>query len=187
MKTPLVLAALVLAAAVPAIAEEPSGASTNAVVDLSDFDAAPDGVSILALDDDSFKMLSVATAPYKTATPTAISAANTVAVAKAKGALSRYLNETVNVEDFLEKEVSKVRVVSADGGTEAAAQAAARRVLVRIRTQSKSLISGTVVLQTERVPADEGPGGSFRVAVGVSSATLEGAEALDAGIGKATP
>lgn len=186
MKTPPVLAALVLAAAVPSFAEDTSVASANAVVDLSDFDAAPDGVSILAQGGDSFKMLSIATAPYKSAAPAALSAARTVAVTKAKAGLSRFLNADVSAEDYMEKQVSKVKVVSSDG-TESAVQTVSRRVLTRIRTQSKSLLRGVVVLQTERIPAEEGPGGSLRVVAGVSSATLESAENFEAGIDGAAP
>lgn len=166
--------------------EKDAGSGTDFAMVLSDFDAAPDGVSILAAEGDAFKMLSIATAPYKSATPAALSAARTVAVTKAQGALSRFLNENLSVEDYLEKEVSKVRIVS-DGGAESAAQIVARRVLTRIRSQSKSLLSGVVVLQTERIPAEEGSGGSFRVVVGVSSTTLDSAKALEAGIDMATP
>ena len=177
--------ALLLAGAAPSPAQD-AAAPTNAVVDLSDFDAAPDGVSILAQGGDSFKMLSIATAPYKSAAPAALSAARTVAVTKAKAGLSRFLNTDVSAEDYVEKQVSKVKVV-AENGTVAAAQAVSHRVLTRIRTQSKSLLRGVVGLQTERIPAEEGPGGSFRVVAGVSSASLEGAESLESGIDGAAP
>ena len=106
---------VLFAGASPASAQDTT-ASTNAVVDLSDFDAAPDGVSILALDGDSFKMLSIATAPYKSKAPAALSAARTVAVTKAKAGLSRFLNESVSAEDYMEKETTKVKVSSPDGG-----------------------------------------------------------------------
>ena len=167
--------------AVPAFAQNAIPTATNDVVVLSDFEAAPDGVSVVALGGDSFKILAIATAPYRADTPPAISSARTVAVTKAKGALSRFLDEKVELEDFLEKEVSKVRVVSPDG-TVAAAQKVSREVLTRIRTTSSSLLRGVVVLQTETIPSAGGPGGSFRALVGVSSASLEGAETLEAGI-----
>lgn len=187
MKTfvlPLIAFAALLAA--PVLAQDATAASTNSIVDLSDFEAAPDGVSILALDSDEFKMLSIATAPYKSKEPAALSAARTVAITKAKAGLSRFLNENVSAEDYMEKETTRVKVSSPDG-SETVARAQTVRILSRIRTESKSLLRGVVVLQTERIPDEEGPGGSFRVLVGVSSATLEGAEALQGGIGTAAP
>ena len=180
------LAALILlSGAVSAISEEANTADSPAI-DLADFDAAPDGVSILALDGSEFKILSIATAHYKSSAPAALSSARTVAITKAKGAISRFLNESVSAEDFVEKEVTKVRTVSPDG-TVSVAQASARRVLSRIQTQSNSLLRGVVVLQTEKIPDEEGPGGSMRVLAGVSSTTLQGASALEAGIGSSAP
>lgn len=187
MKTfvlPLIAFAALLAA--PVLAQDATAASTNSIVDLSDFEAAPDGVSILAQGGDSFMLLSIATAPYTNATPRALSAVRTVAVTKATAGFSRFLNMDVSAETYLERQVSNVKVVAEDG-TATAARAVSRRVLDRIRTHSKSLLRGGVVLQTERIPDEEGPGGSFRVVVGVSSATLEGAENLKAGIDGAAP
>ena len=175
--------------AIFARAQEATGAastSTNDALVLSGSDAVPDGVSIIALDEDFFKVLAVATAPYKESSPTAISTAQTVADTKAKGLLSRFLNEKTELEDFLEKEVSKVRVVSSDG-TVSSVETVARRVLTRIRTTSKSLLRGAIVLQAETIPSPDGPGGSFRVVVGASSATLKGAETLESGIDRAAP
>lgn len=187
MKTlvlPLIAFAALLAA--PVLAQDATAASTNSIVDLSDFEAAPDGVSILALDGDAFQMISIATAPYKSAAPAALSSARTVAITKAKAGLSRFLNESVSAEDYMEKETTKVRVSSGDG-TEAVARASTVRILTRIRTESKSLLRGVVPLQSERIPSEEGPGGSIRVVVGVSSTTLEGSKTLESGVGQAAP
>ena len=168
-------------------AEEPAGTQTNAAtvaIDLSDFDAATDGVSILALDGDAFKILSIATARYKNATPTALNNARKVAITKAKGALSNFLNETVSTEEVLSKESVKITKVSEDGAV-SVSQATAKKLLSRIKTESKSLLIGTTVLQTERSPDADGPSGSFRVLLGVSSTTLKAADALKAGIDSA--
>ncbi len=178
-----VLTMILCVSTIPCHAQQAEGETQATTIDLSDFDAAPDGVSILSLEDDSFKMLSIATAPYRESTPAALSKVRTVAITKAKGALSRFLNESVSAEDFVEKEVSKVKTVSPDG-TVSVAQSTARRTLSRIKTQSQSLLRGVVILQTERIPDEDGPGGSFRVMVGVSSTTLQGAETLDTGIKK---
>lgn len=172
--------------AVPAFAQNAIPTATNDVVVLSDFEAAPDGVSVVALGEDAFKVLAIATAPYRADAPAAISAARTVAVAKAQGALSRFLDEKVELEDFLEKEVSKVRIISSDG-TVSASQAVSRRVLTRIRTSSKSLLRGVIVLQTETIPDAEGTGGSFRALIGASSASLAGSESFESGIENAGP
>ena len=50
--------ALLLSGAAPSPAQDMT-ASTNDVVVLSDFDSAPDGVSVVALGEDSFKVLSI--------------------------------------------------------------------------------------------------------------------------------
>ena len=172
----------------PVFAEEPGTTAVNgehAEIDLSDFDTAPDGVSILALDDEAFKILSIATARYKAATPKALDNARKVAITKAKGAMSNFLNETVSTEEILSSESVKIKAISQDG-TISVAQATAKKVISRIKTESKALLIGTTVLRTEKIPDADGPGGSFRVLLGVSSATLKGAEALSSGIDAAT-
>ena len=178
-KLALTFLATALAGMIQTLAQQTAPVDDDIV--LFGADAAPDGVAIVAIGEDGFKLLSVATAPLRTDSPQAVATATTVAVAKAKGAFSRYLNETVQTEDFVEKETSKVRVVSPDGSA-SASQTVSRRVLTRIRTASKSLLRGAMVLQTAKTPPADGNAGSLRVVVGVSSSTLAGAEALEGGI-----
>lgn len=178
-KLALTFLATALAGMIQTLAQQTAPVDDDIV--LFGADAAPDGVQIVALGEDGFKLLSVATAPLRTDSPQAVATATTVAVTKAEGALSRYLNETVETDDFVEKEIAQVRVVSADGSV-AASQTISRRVLARIRTESKSLLRGAIVLQTAKTPHADGDTGSLRVVVGVSSSTLVGAEALEAGI-----
>lgn len=160
--------------------------SLDKVFNLFDFNNVPDGVSILALEDDTFKIVSIATAPYHSSDPTAISRAHIVANAKAKASLSRFLNESTSVDYFVEKEMTKVKTIS-DNGAVLCAQTSARRVLTRIHIISKQLLTGIVVLQTEQIPDKTGIGGKCRCMVGVSPETLKAAGALGNEVGATTP
>lgn len=132
----------------------------------------PDGVSVQASSGGGFKVLSIASAPCKEDTPAALSAARTVATAKAKAALSRFLDETVSVNEFLERESTRVR--TEDG---ALAKTDVRRTLVRIKTESHALLRGVKELGAHYSPAPGG-GGTLRLAVGVDSSCLADAEAM---------
>lgn len=145
----------------------------------SGFDSMPDGVSVQTLGDGEYRVLSIASAPCKSEAPAVLSAARTVAVAKAKAAMSRFLDESVSAEEFLERE--KVRVRTADGENAEVSSTDVRRTLVRIKTESHALLRGFKVLGTQYTPA-VGGGGTLRLAAGVDSASISDAEALDGAI-----
>ncbi len=133
----------------------------------------PDGVSVQASSGGGFQVLSIASAPCKADTPAALSVARTVATAKAKAALSRFLDETVSVDEFLERESARVRTEEG-----ALAKTDVRRTLVRIKTESRALLRGVKELGTHYSPAPGG-GGTLRLAVGVDSSSIADAEALE--------
>jgi hypothetical protein len=141
-----------------------------------DIVAMPDGVSIQAAGNGGFRILSIASAPCKSEAPAALSTARTVATAKAKAALARFLDETVSVDEFVERE--SVRVRTADGESSAVAKEDVRRTLVRIKTESTALLRGVKVLGTQFVPA-AGGGGTLRLVAAVDSAGIQSAEMLD--------
>lgn len=143
------------------------------------FESMPDGVSVHTLGGGEYRVFSIASAPCKSDAPAALSAARTVATVKAKAAMSRFLDESVSVEEFLERE--KVRVRTADGENAAAGSADVRRTLVRIKTESSALLRGFKVFGTQYSPA-VGGGGTLRLAAGVDSASISDAEALDGAI-----
>ena len=141
-----------------------------------DFASMPDGVSVQALGDGGYRVLSIASAPCQSETPAALSTARTVATAKAKATLARFLDETVSVDEFVERE--SVRVQTADGEASAVAKEDVRRTLVRIKTESRALLRGVSVIGTRFVPATSG-GGTLRLAAAVDSAGIHGAEMLE--------
>ena len=143
---------------------------------LSDIEAVPDGVSVLALGNGNFRVVSVASAPCSADTPAHLSAARTVATAKAKAALSRFLDEKVTVDEFLERERTRVR--TEDGQESVAVREDIRRMLVRIKTQSNALLRGVTVFRTEYLPATGG-GGALRLVAGVDSSSIQGAGKLE--------
>lgn len=142
----------------------------------ADMAAMPDGVSIQVLADGGFRVLSIASAPCHSEAPAALSAARTVATAKAKAALARFLDETVSVDEFVERE--SVRVRTGDGENASLAKTDVRRMLVRIKTESHALLRGVVVRGTQFVPADGG-GGTLRLVATVESAGIRDAEMLE--------
>lgn len=141
-----------------------------------DIESLPDGVSVLAFDDGEFRVISIASAPYTAETPAALSAAQTVATAKAKAALARFLDEKVSVDDFVER--ARIRVRIAGGDSTAAANVDVRRTLVRIKTESRALLRGVSVAGTQLVPTDGG-GGTLRLLAVIDSAGIHGAEMLE--------
>ena len=138
--------------------------------------AMPDGVSVQALGNGGFRILSIASAPCRSDAPAALSTARTVATAKAKAALARFLDETVSVDEFVERE--SVRVRTTDRESSAVAREDVRRTLVRIKTESTALLRGVSVVGTQFVPS-AGGGGTLRLVAAVDSAGIQGAETLD--------
>lgn len=136
----------------------------------------PDGVSIQALSDGEYRVLSIASVPCNANTPAALSAARTVATAKAKAALARFLDETVSVDEFVERE--SVRVRTEDGDASAAAKTDVRRTLVRIKTESTALLRGVSVMGTQLV-SSPGGGATLRLVAAVDSAGIRDAERLE--------
>ena len=129
-----------------------------------DIDSMPDGVSIQAFDGGGFRVISIASAPYNSSAPAAVAAARTVAFAKAKAALARFLDEAVSVDEFVERE--RVRVRTADGENTSSTKVDVRRTLVRIKTESRALLRGVSVIGTKYVPA-VGGGGILRLVAAV--------------------
>lgn len=142
----------------------------------------PDGVSINVADDGSYKIISIGTGTYDFNDPDDILDARKEAERNAKAALVKFFNESLATEESAAAQTSKVKKMSSDGNTSSTSVSKniAKETLSAIRSSSKKLLTGVVVLEDEKVPS--GNGGTYRVMVGVSSTTIGAATALSKGM-----
>ena len=142
----------------------------------------PDGVSINIADDGSYKVISIGTGTYDFNDPDDILDARKEAERNAKAAIAKFFNESLATEESATAQMSKVKKMDSDGktSTTSVSKNSAKETLSAIRSSSKKLLTGVVVLEDEKVPS--GNGGTYRVMVGVSSTTIGAATALSNGM-----
>ena len=142
----------------------------------------PDGVSIQVADDGSYKIISIGTGTYDFNDPDDILDARKEAERNAKVAIAKFFNESLATEEAASAQMSKVKKLNSDGAntSTSVSKESAKQTLSAIRSSSKKLLTGVVVLEDEKVPS--GSGGKVRVMVGVSSTTVNAATALSQGM-----
>ena len=142
----------------------------------------PDGVSINIADDGSYKVISIGTGTYDFNDPDDILDARKEAERNAKAAIAKFFNESLATEESATAQMSKVKKMDSDGktSTTSVSKNSAKETLSAIRSSSKKLLTGVVVLEDEKVPS--GNGGTYRVMVGVSSTTIGAATTLSNGM-----
>ena len=143
----------------------------------------PDGVAIHLADDGSYKIISIGTGTYDFADdPDDILDARKEAERNAKAAIAKFLKESFATEESAAQQSSKIKKVNSDGENESVSvsKTTAKETLSKIRSSSSALLTGVVVLEDEKVPGKKG--GTYRVMVGVSSATIKAATATANGM-----
>ncbi len=143
----------------------------------------PDGVAIHLADDGSYKIISIGTGTYDFADdPDDVLDARKEAERNAKAAIAKFLKESFATEESAAQQASKIKKVNSDGENESVSvsKTTAKETLSQIRSSSSALLTGVVVLEDEKVPGKKG--GTYRVMVGVSSATIKAATATANGM-----
>lgn len=143
----------------------------------------PDGVSINMADDGSYKIISIGTGTYDFADdPDDILDAQKEATRNAKAAIAKFFKESLATEESAAEQTSKVKKVNSDGENESVSvsKTTAKETLSSIRSSASALLTGVVVLESEKVPS--GKGGTYRVMVGVSSTTIKAATSVNNGM-----
>ena len=146
-----------------------------------DLENAPDGVTIRVLPDGGFQIFAVGTGTYDLDDVDDIADAQKEAVLKAKANLAKFMNESLSTDEKISSMSSKVKKVSSENGKTSVSveKNSAKQALSSIRSSSKALLKGVIVLSSAKIPG-KGTSGTFRVMVGVSSKTLAVANAVTA-------
>ena len=138
-----------------------------------------DGVSINYNEEGALVIFARGTGTYDFDNPDDRKDAKQEALLEAKAAISHFLNETITSEEALDKQSKKVTTLtkSGDVSTEAVSKEEVKNTLKSIRNKSESVLTGVVVLKSEKIPGT-GSGGEIQVTVVTSPLTQKAAKEI---------
>ena len=148
---------------------------------------APDGVTIRLAEDGSFQVFSVATAAYNHDDVDDILAAQKEATLKAKAAIAKFMNESLNTEESFEEASKQIKKISSKDSnvTTTVNKDISKKLLLSIKNSASALLKGVIVISSAKIPANQ-TSGTYKVMLGVSSKTLTVATKLNNSIGQQT-
>lgn len=136
----------------------------------------PDGVSIMDLDTDNWKILARGTGTYEFNDPDDRKDATEEAILEAKAALVKFMKERVATESQMDKLAEEESKKSkTDGVTNlSVTKTRMKTTLSRIHNSADEILSGIITLET--TPKWDGNSGEVRVTLGQSEKSLAAAE-----------
>lgn len=148
---------------------------------------APDGVTIRLAEDGSFQVFSVATAAYNHDDVDDILAAQKEATLKAKAAIAKFMNESLNTEESFKEASKQIKKISSKDSnvTTTVNKDISKKLLLSIKNSASALLKGVIVISSAKIPANQ-TSGTYKVMLGVSSKTLTVATKLNNSIGQQT-
>ena len=144
---------------------------------------APDGISIKLAKDGSFQIFSVASGSYDFDDVDDVLSAQKEATLKAKAAIAKFMEESLDTKEKFEKASKKIKKISSKNNEKDynIDKTTAKKLLLEIKSSASALLKGVIVLSTAKIPA-KGTTGTFKVMVGVSSKTLTAVSKLNNGL-----
>jgi len=180
-----------LPAILPALAQAPEAAQEGLeqikaelkeklqAPDVSEALNEPDGAAFNLTENGGWQLFGLGTGDYDFNDPGDIMDATNEALLKAKANLSKFISEKLDSEQLLNSLTTKTKHLSRGSGGEnpSVSRESVKTIIEKIKNSSNEILSGIVVLSTDKKPSGENAG-IVQVKVGISSKSLAAAEKI---------